>query len=84
MAEPEDPGRKRDTRKRSYEENVPPPRILKLALLAAAIIVVIALIIYFRARHAPPPLRNQSQTGSAQVFARNNLPEPAGIAPNRR
>ncbi|HEV2298086.1 MAG TPA: hypothetical protein VGR72_06175 [Candidatus Acidoferrales bacterium] len=67
MPEPngwDDPREKQDTgdaRRRSLlgaPDDVPSPRILKLALVAAAIIVVIALILYFKARKAPPALHN--------------------------
>lgn len=50
---------------RGPDEEPPSPRILKLALLAAAIIVVIALILYFKARKAPPSLRNDLRTPSS-------------------
>jgi hypothetical protein len=73
MSDLETPQRTRDARKRSYEENVPPPRVLKIALLAAAAIVIIALILYFKARRAPPALKNQLQTSPSQIYARNNL-----------
>lgn len=67
MPEPngwDDPREKQDTgdtRRRSLlgaPDDVPSPRILKLALVAAAIIVVIAIILYFKARKAPPALHN--------------------------
>ena len=66
----------RDERKRRFEEEVPPPRILKLALLAAAIIVIIALILYFKARQAPPALKDQLRMGPSPLYARNDSPRP--------
>lgn len=73
MSDLENPQRTSDTSRRSYEDNVPPPRVLKIALLAAAAIVIIALILYFKARHAPPALKNQLQTSLAPVYARSSL-----------
>lgn len=52
---------------RGPDEDPPSPQILKLALLAAAIIVVIALILYFRARKAPPALRNDLRGAPASL-----------------
>lgn len=54
---------------RRPDEQPPSPRILKLALLAAAIIVVIALILYFKARKAPPALRDELRTAPASLYA---------------
>lgn len=74
MAEPDgwdDPREKKDADDSGRRgllgspDDVPSPRILKLALLAAAIIVVIALILYFKARKAPPSLRNDLRTPSS-------------------
>lgn len=52
---------------RGPDEEPPSPRILKLALLAAAIIVVIALILYFKARKAPPALRNDLRSAPTSL-----------------
>lgn len=81
MAEPygwDDPREKSETdRKRSRgllrdpNEEPPSPQVLKLALLAAAIIVVIALVLYFRARKAPPALRNDRRVSPASLHARD-------------
>jgi hypothetical protein len=57
---------------RAPDEEPPSPRILKLALLAAAIIVVIALILYFKARKAPPALRNDLRTAPASLYVYND------------
>lgn len=78
MSEPhgwDDPREKQDTgdaRRRSLlgaPDDVPSPRILKLALVAAAIIVVIALILYFKARKAPPALQNELQIAPTSFSA---------------
>src|SRR5579864_5972843 len=58
---------------RGPDEEPPSPRILKLALLAAAIIVVIALILYFKARNAPPALKNNLRTQPATLDASRSL-----------
>ena len=78
MAEPEgwdDPREKPETSERRRgllrePDEVPSPRILKLALMAAAIIVVIALILYFKARKAPPALRDDMRSAPASLHAR--------------
>src|SRR5690348_5333709 len=78
MAEPEgwdDPREKKepdDAGRRSLlgsPDEVPSPRILKLALLAAAIIVVIALILYLKARKAPPALQNDLRVAPTSLDA---------------
>lgn len=78
MTEPfgwDDPREKQDTdeaRRRSLlgaPDDLPSPRILKLALLAAAIIVVIALILYFKARMAPPALHNDLRIAPSSLNA---------------
>ncbi|HEV2289168.1 MAG TPA: hypothetical protein VGR81_09470 [Candidatus Acidoferrales bacterium] len=84
MSDLENPQRARSVGKRSYEDNVPPPRILKIALLAAAAIVIIALILYFKARHAPPALKNQLQTNPSQIYARSSLCAPGPFASDIR
>ncbi|HKW87117.1 MAG TPA: hypothetical protein VJN21_00010 [Candidatus Acidoferrales bacterium] len=81
MPEPEgwdDPRQKPDTgepRRKGLllgpDEELPSPKILKLALLAAAIIVVIALILYFKARKAPPALRDRLQLTPRSLNARD-------------
>ena len=81
MPEPngwDDPREKQDTgnaRRRSLlgaPDDVPSPRILKLALLGGAIIVVIALILYFKARKAPPALHNDLRIAPALLNACGN------------
>ncbi|HEV2340932.1 MAG TPA: hypothetical protein VGS15_03935 [Candidatus Acidoferrales bacterium] len=78
MAEPEgwdDPREKKepgDARRRGLlgaPDDVPSPRILKLALVAAAIIVVIALILYLKARKAPPALQDRLQLAPSSLSA---------------
>lgn len=87
MAEPEgwdDPREKpeMDGRRRGLlgdPDEVPSPRILKLALAAAAIIVVIALILYFKARKAPPALRNELHVAPTALYACSNSPAATSI-----
>lgn len=67
----------RGKRQRHFEEEVPSSKILKLALLAAAIIVILALILYWKARHAPPALRDQRNVGRAQLYARCDISRAA-------
>src|SRR5690349_21181834 len=78
MAEPEgwdDPREKKepdDAGRRGLlgsPDEVPSPRILKLALVAAAIIVVIALILYLKARKSPPALQDRLQFAPASLNA---------------
>jgi hypothetical protein len=87
MAEPygwDDPREKRETDERPRgllrePDEVPSPRILKLALVAAAIIVIIALILYFKARKAPPALRNDLRAAPTMLRACNISPSSGSI-----
>jgi hypothetical protein len=82
MAEPygwDDPREKPETDERRRgllrePDEVPSPRILKIALVAAAIIVVIALILYFKARNAPPALRSGLRAAPTALRACNISP----------
>ena len=78
MAEPDgwdDPREKKDADDAGRRgllgspDEVPSPRILKLALVAAAIIVVIALILYLKARKAPPALQDRLQSAPSSLNA---------------
>jgi hypothetical protein len=89
MGEPEgwdDPREKPGTEERRRgllraPNEAPSPRILKLALVAAAIIVAIALILYFKARNAPPALRDDLR-GAPTSCACNISPIATSISEN--